>query len=97
MTITLEAEKDRLEVKISELETSIIKIKSQIARGRRRFRSPLAKRRYNGSPAPEPRARAKPVVHHKTRRSKQAAVLAMLSRPSSTTMAATGCVGLAGF
>ena len=38
--------------------------------------------------------RAKPVVHHKTRRSKQAAVLAMLSRPSGTTitaiMAATG-------
>ena len=38
--------------------------------------------------------RAKPVIHHKTRRSKQAAVLALLSRPSGTTitaiMAATG-------
>jgi hypothetical protein len=38
--------------------------------------------------------RAKPVAHHMTRRSKQAAVLALLSRPSGTTitaiMAATG-------
>ena len=32
--------------------------------------------------------RAKPVAHHKTRRSKQAAVLALLSRPSGTTIAA---------
>jgi hypothetical protein len=32
--------------------------------------------------------RAKPVAHRKTRRSKQAAVLALLSRPSGTTIAA---------
>ena len=32
--------------------------------------------------------RAKPVLHRKTRRSKQAAVLALLSRPSGTTIAA---------
>jgi hypothetical protein len=32
--------------------------------------------------------RAKPVVHHKTRRSKQAAVLALLSRPNGATITA---------
>ena len=32
--------------------------------------------------------RAKPVLHRKTRRSKQAAVLALLSRPSGTTISA---------
>jgi hypothetical protein len=32
--------------------------------------------------------RAMPVIHHKTRRSKQAAVLALLSRPNSATVAA---------
>ena len=32
--------------------------------------------------------RAKPVLHRKTRRSKQAAVVALLSRPSGTTIAA---------
>ena len=32
--------------------------------------------------------RAMPVIHHKTRRSKQAAVLALLSRPNGTTITA---------
>ena len=47
-----------------------------------------ASARRSGAKSRSKGKRAKPIRHHKTRGSKQAAVLALLSRPSGTTITA---------